>query len=65
MKWTLKLITERDSGESEMRELASWDRAEAFIKPAWLGMSIEESKQIAARIQVQMVSIRWIGTTTL
>lgn len=52
----LKLITERDSGESEMPELASWERAEAFIKPVRLGTSIEESKPIAASIQAHMVS---------
>jgi hypothetical protein len=56
MKWSLRLISEFDSGETMVHEVASLERKEAFIKPARLGMSIEESKQIAARIQVQMVS---------
>ncbi len=56
MKWTLKLIREFDSGETKVHEVASWERAQAFIKPASLGTSIEESKQIAASIQAQMVS---------
>ncbi len=56
MKWTLKLITQFDSGEKKTHEVASWERTEAFIKPASLGMTVEESKQIAANIQVRMVS---------
>lgn len=56
MKWTLKLITEFDSGETAMHDVAGWKRPEAFIKPASLGMSIKESKEIAVSIQVQMVS---------
>lgn len=56
MKWTLKLISEFDSGETKVQEVASLEREEAFIKPAKLGMSIEESKQIAASIQAHMVS---------
>lgn len=56
MKWTLKLISEFDSGETIVHEVASLEREEAFIKPAGLGMSIEESKQIAASIQSRMVS---------
>ena len=55
MKWTLKLITELDSGETKVHNLASLERAEAFIKPASLGMNIEESKQITAAIQAHMV----------
>jgi hypothetical protein len=38
MKWTLKLISEFDSGETMVHEVASLERAEAFIKPARLGM---------------------------
>jgi hypothetical protein len=56
MKWTLKLVAESDSGETTVHEVAILNRAEAFIKPAALGMSIEESKQIAADIQACMVS---------
>jgi hypothetical protein len=56
MNWTLKLVTEWDSGETKMHDVASWERTDAFIKPATLGMSIEESKRIAASIQAQMVS---------
>jgi len=56
MKWTLNLITEFDSGEKEIHEVANWERREVFIKPASLGISIEESKQIAANIQRQMVA---------
>lgn len=56
MKWTLKLIMEFDSGETGMHEVAGSERPEAFIKPASLGMSIKESKLIAASIQAQMVS---------
>jgi hypothetical protein len=56
MKWTLKLVAESDSGETTVHEVAILNRAEAFIKPAALGMSIEESKQIAANIQASMVS---------
>jgi len=56
MKWTLKLITEFDSGETKVQEVTSLERTEAFIKPASLGMSIAESKQIAANIQARMVS---------
>ncbi|MDE3180971.1 MAG: ISKra4 family transposase [Acidobacteriota bacterium] len=52
----MKLITEFDSGETAMHDVAGWKRPEAFIKPASLGMSIKESKEIAASIQVQMVS---------
>jgi hypothetical protein len=49
MKWTLKLVAESDSGETTVHEVAILNRAEAFIKSAALGMSIEESKQIAAK----------------
>jgi hypothetical protein len=56
MKWTVKLISEFDSGETKVQEVASLERDEAFIKPAKLGMSIEESKLIAASIQASMVS---------
>jgi hypothetical protein len=56
MKWTLKLVAESDSGETTVHEVAILNRMEAFIKPASLGMSIEESKQIAANIQACMVS---------
>lgn len=56
MQWTLKLITGFDFGEREMHEVAIWERAETFIKPASLGMSIGESKPMVARIQAQMVS---------
>jgi hypothetical protein len=56
MKWTLKISTESDSGETMVHEVAILKTTEAFIKPASLGMSIEESKQIAANIQVCMVS---------
>jgi hypothetical protein len=56
MKWTLKLVTEFDSGETKVHEVTSLERTDAFIKPATLGMSIEESKQIAASIQARMVS---------
>ena len=56
MKWTLKLVAESDSGETTVHEVAILKRMEAFIKPASLGMSIEESKQIAANIQACMVS---------
>jgi hypothetical protein len=56
MKWTLTLITESDSGETKTHEVASWERVEAFIKPASLGISIEESKQIVGSIQARMVS---------
>jgi len=56
MKWTLKLISEFDSGKTMVHEVASLEREEAFIKPAKLGMSIEESKQIAANIQAHMVA---------
>jgi hypothetical protein len=55
MKWTLKLISEFDSGETKAQEVASSERDEGFIKPARLGMSIEESKLIAASIQARMV----------
>jgi hypothetical protein len=56
MKWTLTLTTESESGETKTHEVAGWERVEAFIKPASLGMSIEESKQIAAGIHGQMLS---------
>jgi hypothetical protein len=56
MKWTSKLVTESDSGESTVHEVAILKSTEAFIKPASLGMCIEESKQIAANIQSCMVS---------
>lgn len=56
MKWTLKLVAESDSGETTVHEVAILKRMEAFIKPASLGMSIEESKQITANIQACMVS---------
>lgn len=56
MKWTLKLVTALDSGETKVHDMASWERTDAFIKPATLGMTIEESKRIAAGIQAQMVS---------
>jgi hypothetical protein len=39
-----------------VHQIAILTRTEAFIKPAALGMSIEESKQIAANIQACMVS---------
>jgi hypothetical protein len=55
MKWTLKLITELDSGETREHEVIRLERIEDFVKPASLGMSIDESKQIAAGIQTQMV----------
>jgi hypothetical protein len=44
MKWTLKLIAEFDSGNTMVHEVASLEREEAFIKPARLGMNIEESR---------------------
>lgn len=56
MKWTLKLVTELDSGETKTQEVTSWERVGVFIKPAILGISIDESKQIAASIQAEMVS---------
>ena len=56
MKWTLKLMAEFDSGDTKVQEVASWERTEAFIKPASLGMSIQESKLITAAIQAHMVS---------
>ena len=56
MKWTLTLITELDSGVTKVHEVANWERTEPLIKPASLGMSIEESKRVAASIQAQMVS---------
>lgn len=34
MKWTLKLVTESDSGETKLHEVAEWKRTEKFIKPA-------------------------------
>ncbi|MDE3178338.1 MAG: hypothetical protein KGM47_01655 [Acidobacteriota bacterium] len=49
-------ITELDSGETVMYEVASWKQPEAFIKPASLGISIEESKPIAASIHGEMAS---------
>jgi hypothetical protein len=52
----LKLITEFDSGATKLREVARLERAETFIQPASLGISIEESKQIAVAIQAHMVS---------
>jgi hypothetical protein len=55
MKWTLNLVAESDSGET-VHEVAILKRVEAFTKPVSLGMSIEESKQIAANIQECMVS---------
>ena len=39
-----------------MHEVAILNRVEAFIKPAALGMSIEESRQIVANIQACVVS---------
>jgi hypothetical protein len=48
MKWTLRLITELDSGETTVQEAASLEWAEAFVKPGILGLSIDESKRIAA-----------------
>ncbi|MGH9450369.1 MAG: hypothetical protein ACRD11_07475 [Terriglobia bacterium] len=56
MKWSLKLITEFDSAETKVDEVASWERADTFIKPANLGMSTEESKRIAAGIRAWTVS---------
>lgn len=56
MKWTLKIVAESDSGETTVHEVAILKRMEAFIKPASLGMSIEESKQISSNIQACMVS---------
>jgi hypothetical protein len=55
MKWTVKFVAESDSGETTVHEVAILNRAEVFIKPAALGISIEESKQIAANIQACMV----------
>ena len=46
MKWALKPVAESDSGETTVHEVAFLKRIEAFIKPASLGMSIEDSKQI-------------------
>lgn len=36
MKWTLKLVTESDSGKTNVREVACWERTDAFVKPASL-----------------------------
>jgi len=55
-KWTLELVAESDSGETTVHEVTILKRTEAFIKPAALGMSIEDSNQIAANIQTCMVS---------
>ncbi|MDE3179691.1 MAG: hypothetical protein KGM47_08525, partial [Acidobacteriota bacterium] len=52
----MEVVHEMDSGEMKTQEVSSWERVGAFIKPASLGMSIKESKEIAASIQVQMVS---------
>ena len=56
MNWSLKLIAEFDSGDTKVHAIANWGRAEVFIKPADLGMSIDESKQSAACFQTRMVS---------
>ncbi len=47
---------ELHSGETTVRCVASLERAEAFVKPASLGLSIDESKRLAAAIQAQMVA---------
>lgn len=52
----MKLITEFDAGETKVHEVASWERAPAFIKPSSRGMCMEASKQIAARLQAQIGS---------
>jgi hypothetical protein len=52
MKWTLNLCAEPDPVEATAHEIASG----ASVKPASLGTSIEESKQIAANIQAKIVS---------
>src|ERR1700728_4454463 len=52
----LRFILVVDSGERMVQEVASLERDEVLIKPAKLGMSIEESKLIAASIQARMVS---------
>jgi hypothetical protein len=43
-------------GLPDVPQVASLERDEVLINPAKLGMSIEESKQIAANIQARMVS---------
>jgi hypothetical protein len=54
MKWTLKLVTESDSGETKVQDVAEWERKDKSAKPAHLGLTIEENKQIAASIQTRM-----------
>ena len=56
VKWTLEPVAESDSGETTVHEVAILKRMEAFIKPASLGMGIEERKQIAVNIQACLVS---------